>query len=83
VQLNKCHNCKHFLPTNFKGEFLIGYYYGNCNKFLKKNIVTNQYEYVSIHEARENEDLCGIKGTKYKEYDANEMNKNIANDFYE
>jgi hypothetical protein len=83
IEFKKCHTCKHFIPRSFKSEFMIGYYYSNCNKFLKSNPLTGELEFISIHEARNNEELCGLTGTKYKPYDFNETNQNIISDFYE
>ena len=80
---NKCYNCKHFLPASFKGEFIIGYYYGKCSKFLKQHAFTGELEYISIHEARDNEELCGRDGTKFKQYNSSETNQNLHMDFYE
>lgn len=83
IEFKKCHNCKHFVPTSFKSDFIIGYYYNKCNNFFKKNQLTGELEFISIHDARHNEELCGLTGTKYKPYNITEINDNIPNDFYE
>jgi len=83
IEFKKCHTCKHFVPTSFKSEFIIGYYYSNCNKFLKSNPLSGELEFLSIHEARNNEELCGLTAEKFKPYNINETNYNVPNDFYE
>lgn len=83
IELNKCNKCKHFLPSSFKGDFMIGYYHGKCNKFLKQHSITGELEFVSIHEARHNEELCGISGTKYKQYNTTDTIENILSGFYD
>jgi hypothetical protein len=62
---------------------MIGYYYSNCNKFLKSNPLTGELEFISIYEARINEELCGLTAEKFKPYNLNETNYNVPNDFYE
>jgi hypothetical protein len=83
IELNKCNKCKHFLPSSFKGDFFIGYYNGKCNKFLKQHSITGELDFVSIHEARHNEELCGISGTKYKQYNSTDTIENILSGFYD
>ena len=81
IEVKKCHNCKHFLPSYFKGDYLIGYYHGKCNKFLKENPMSGELEYINIHEARHNEELCGISGTSFKQY--NSTVDHILSGFYD
>lgn len=83
IELNKCYNCKHFLPSSFKGEFMIGNYYSKCSKFLKENSMSGELEYISIHEARQNEELCGSAGTNFKQYNSTDTIENILSGFYD
>jgi hypothetical protein len=83
IEVKKCHNCKHFLPSSFKGEFMIGYYHGKCNKFLKEHSITGELEYISIHEARQNEELCGTTGANFKQHNTTDTIENVLSSFYD
>ena len=83
LEINKCYNCKHFLPSSFKGEYMIGHYYSKCSKFLKEHSITGELEYISIHEARHNEELCGISGTNFKQFNSTDTIENILSGFYD
>ena len=81
LEIKKCQNCKHFLPSYLKDDFFIGYYYGKCSNFLKQHSITGELEYINIHEARQNEELCGISGTNFKQY--NSTIDHILSGFYD
>lgn len=83
VEMNKCYNCKHFLPSSFKGEYMISYYHGKCSKFLKENSMSGELEYISTHEARHNEELCGSAGTNFKQYNTTDTIEYILSGFYD
>jgi hypothetical protein len=63
---------------------MIGYYYGKCSKYLKQNSLSGEVEYLLANEARMNEDLCGINGKNFKNYNYVDTNNTIIfNDIYE
>jgi len=83
MEINKCNNCKHFLPSSFKGEYIIGRYYSKCSKFMKEHSITGELEYINTIEARNNEELCGIKGKNFKQYNTTDTIENILSGFYD
>lgn len=83
IEMNKCCNCKYFLPSSFKGEFMIGNYYSKCSKFLKENSMSGELEYISVFEARSNEELCGTAGTNFKQYNATDTIEYVLSGFYD
>ena len=62
---------------------MISYYHGKCSKFLKENSMSGELEYISTHEARHNEELCGISGTNFKQYNSTDTIENILSGFYD
>jgi len=83
IEIKKCYNCKHFLPSSFKGEYMISYYHGKCSKFLKEHSITGELEYISTHEARHDEELCGTTGANFKQYNSTDTIENILSSFYD
>jgi hypothetical protein len=61
---------------------MIGHYYNKCSKFLKEHSITGELEYISTHEARHNEELCGTAGTNFKQYNSTDV-EYILSSFYD
>jgi hypothetical protein len=57
-----CRTCRYFSPIVYKGEYMIGTYYGNCKLFTKRDMITNLHEPMMAHEARGSEAHCGKQG---------------------
>ena len=57
-----CRTCRYFSPIVYKGDYMIGTYYGNCKLFTKRDVITNLHEPMMAHEARSSEAHCGKDG---------------------
>jgi hypothetical protein len=55
-----CNDCIHFIQPNPNDLFST-----KCRKFLKKNFITNENEYISVDISRSHYELCGPEA-KYK-----------------
>ena len=61
-----CIECKHFVKQYAFEKYYIGNYYGKCNKFKEKDILTLETISMFAHDARASEKYCGKTG-KYFE----------------
>jgi hypothetical protein len=80
IEINRCCNCKYYIPNTFKGEYMIGYYYGKCSKYLLQNMITGELEYLSTNEARNKKELCGLTGKYYVPSNMTTANYPLFND---
>jgi hypothetical protein len=65
INLPSCKKCIYYKPDIFNTDFT--YQYNKCDKFGTKNIITDKIEYDFVDNCRENEQKCGINGTKFIE----------------
>lgn len=72
MKLQKCCNCKYFIPSLYKGEYFIGNYNSKCIKFTKTHHATGEFDYVPISESRNDEELCGKTAKFFEECDKNQ-----------
>jgi len=65
--LHLCRNCNHFCIPYYKGEYSVGIRYGKCTKFTKVIPILDEYDYINVVEARQNETMCGNLGKAYEQ----------------
>jgi hypothetical protein len=66
MTIQKCHNCRHFISSSFKGDYPIGNYYGKCVKFTRLDPITSEFDYIPTSQAREDDELCGKTANKFE-----------------
>lgn len=64
-KLNKCNQCKHFIPPMMKDDTYIGDYFGKCNKFMVIDN-SNELKYRYALHARTFEYFCGKNGRLFE-----------------
>lgn len=63
INLPACRNCIYFKPNSFS-DFT---YYGKCEKFGTKNMVTDEISYNYADSNRHDENICGKEGKYFEE----------------
>jgi len=65
INIPSCRDCIHHKPSYYNTEFILPY--NNCNKFGKKDIITNKISYDYIDNCRNDESKCGHEGKYFEE----------------
>ena len=65
INLPSCKNCIFYKPDNFNSDFTSTY--NKCEKFGKKDIITDKITYNYADSCRTNENMCGNEGKYFEE----------------
>ena len=68
INIPSCKNCIHYKPSYSTTDFTASY--NSCNKFGRKDIITNKISYDLAFMCRNDENKCGRQG-KYFEVEKN------------
>ena len=68
INIPSCKNCIHYKPSYYSSDFTASY--NKCNKFGKKDIITDKITYDFADSCRQDENKCGHEG-KYFELEKN------------
>jgi len=65
INIPSCRNCKYFQPSIYDTDFASSL--NKCNKFGRKNIITDEILHDYADSCRSDESRCGEKGAYFEE----------------
>jgi len=65
INIPSCKNCVFYKPDNFNSDFTSRF--NKCEKFGKKNIITDEITYNYADYCRSDENMCGNEGKYFEE----------------
>ena len=65
INIPSCRNCKYFQPSIYKTNFASSL--NKCNKFGRKNIITDEITHDYADSCRSDKSKCGETGTYFEE----------------